>query len=76
MSSPYCILGSYYNEESTSGSSSTKGQLISKRLFGKYLQFSQKTNKKNLTLLLRYLKSNCFHSFFGRIEDTKKTFRN
>ena len=34
MSSPHCVLGSYYNEESTSGSSSTKGQLISKRLFG------------------------------------------
>ena len=23
-----------------------------------------------------YLKSNCFSSFFGRIEDSKKTFRN
>ena len=26
--------------------------------------------------LLWYFKSNCFPSFFGRIEDTKKTFRN
>ena len=25
---------------------------------------------------IRYLKLNCFHSFFGRIENTKKTFRN
>ena len=40
-----------------------------------YLQFSQKTNKKS-TLLLWYFKSNCFCSFLGRFEDTKKTFRN
>ena len=32
--------------------------------------------RKNSTLLLWYLMSNCFRSFFGRIEDTKKTFRN
>ena len=35
-----------------------------------------KTEWKNSTLLLWYLKSNCFRSFFGRIEDTQKTFRN
>ena len=38
------------------------------------LQFSQKTNAKKSTLLLSYLKSICFRSFFGRIEDTWKTF--
>ena len=53
-----------------------KGQLISKFLFGMYLQFSQVTNKKNSTLLLWYLKLISFCSFFGRIEDTKKTLRN
>ena len=31
---------------------------------------------KNSTLLLWYLKSNCVCSFFGRIEDTKKTLWN
>ena len=35
------------------------------------LQFSQKTNENNST----WVKSTFFHSFFGRIEDTKKTFR-
>ena len=47
----------------------TKGQLISKCLFG-YLQFFQK-NKWKL-LLWSYLKLNCFRSFSGRIEDTKE----
>ena len=46
------------------------GQLISKCLFGIFLQFSKKTNKK------WYFKLNSFRSFFGRIENTKKTFRN
>ena len=41
-----------------------------------FLQFSQKTKKKNSTLLPWYLKSNCFCLFFGRIEDTRKTIRN
>ena len=42
-----------------------------------YLQFSQKTNKRKIsTLLLWYLNFNCFCSFFGRIEDNKKTYRN
>ena len=35
-----------------------------------------KSDRKDLTLLLCYLKSNCFRTFFGRIEDTKKAFRN
>ena len=35
-----------------------------------------KNEWKNVTLLLWYLMSNCFGSFFGRYEDTKKTFRN
>ena len=41
-----------------------------------YLKFSQKNEQKKLTLPVWYLKSNCFRSFFGRIEDTKKTFQN
>ena len=36
-----------------------------------HLQFSKKTNEK--IRLYYLLKSNCFRSFFGRIEDTKKT---
>ena len=39
-------------------------------------RFFQKTNKKIRPTYLWYLKLNCFHSFFGRIEDTIKTFRN
>ena len=48
----------------------TKGQLISKCLFGIFN--SPKKRTKNLSLLLWYIKLNCFRSFFGRIEDTKK----
>ena len=33
-------------------------------------------SKIRLYYILWYLKSNCFRSFFGRIEDIKKTFRN
>ena len=39
-----------------------------------YLQFSKKTNKKNLTLLLWYLKSNCFRLFFGELKAPKRHF--
>ena len=52
----------------------TKGQLILKRLF--FIFNSPKKLTKILALLPWYLKSNCFCSFFERIEDTKKTFRN
>ena len=38
-----------------------------------YLQFFQKMNKKNSTLVLGYLKSK-FLVVFGRIEDTKRHF--
>ena len=38
-----------------------------------YLQFSKKNERKNSTLLLWYLKLNCFRLFWGIIEDTKKT---
>ena len=54
---------------------STKGQLISKFLFGIFNSLKIQRKKKS-TLLLWYLKSNYFRSFFGRIEDTKMTFRN
>ena len=50
----------------------TKGQLISKCFFGIFNSPKKRTKKS--TLLLWYLKSNCFRSFFGRIEDSKMTF--
>ena len=34
----------------------------------------KKNERKNSTLLLWYLRSNCFHSFFGRIEETINCF--
>ena len=43
------------------------GQLISKELFG-ILNSPKKTNKKKSTLLLRYLRSNCFRSFLGPVQ--------
>ena len=43
----------------------SKGQLISKWLFG-ILNSPKKMNKKNSTLLLWYLRSTCLRSFFGR----------
>ena len=49
-------------------------QSVERRMSFWYLQFSHKMDKKKSSLLLWYLKSNCFRSFFGRIEDTKKTF--
>ena len=41
-------------------------------------KFTQKTNENFHfpTIILWYFKFNCFHSFFGRIEDTKRTFQN
>ena len=51
-----------------------KVQLILKYLFDFFN--SPKKRTKNSTSLLWYIKSNCVHSFFGRMEDTKKTFRN
>ena len=52
-----------------------KGQLILKCLLIWCLQFSKNERKQ---VDLRYLSSKVefFRSFFGRIEDTKKTFRN
>ena len=49
-----------------------KGHLISKCLYGIFNSPNKRT--KILTLLLWYLKSNCFCSFFWRIEDTKRHF--
>ena len=47
-----------------------KGQLISKCLFGTYLQFSQKMNENNSTSgIITSSKVEFFCSFFGRIED-------
>ena len=53
--------------------SQTKGQLISKCLFG--IINSPKKQQKFRPLQC-YLKLNCFCSFFGRIEDIKRTFQN
>ena len=53
-----------------------KGQLISKCLLGIFNSSKKRTKKVGLATIQWYLKSICFHSFFGRIEDTKKTFRN
>ena len=51
-----------------------KGQLISKGRFG-ILNFSKKRAKKfDLTTMMPQVE--LFRSFFGRIEDTKKTIRN
>ena len=52
-----------------------KGQLTSKCLFGVF-NFSQNTNENKLTWGIIVVKSNFFLSFFGRIEDTKKSFWN
>ena len=45
-----------------------------------YLEFSEcvlpKTSKIFWATVLWYLRSTCFRSFFGRIEDAKKSFRN
>ena len=49
----------------------TKGHLISKCLFA-VSSILPKNERKILTLLLWYLKSNCFRSFFGRIEIHQK----
>ena len=54
----------------------TKGQLISKCPFGIF-NFSQKTNENKSTWgIIRSSKVKMFRSFYGRIEDTKKSFWN
>ena len=52
----------------------TKGQLISKGLFGVFN--SPKKRTKNVCLSRLGQKFEFSNSFFGRIKDTKKTFRN
>ena len=49
----------------------SKGQIISKGLFG-ILNFSQKRTNKFVSVV----KTNLFVCFLGELEDTKKTFRN
>ena len=54
-----------------------KGQLISKCLFGVFNSSKKRTKKfDSTTMVYDTSRSNCFHSFFGRIQNTKKTFRN
>ena len=50
-----------------------KGQLISKCFLVSSI-LPKKEQKILLYYYSMYLKSNCFRSFFGRIEDTKKHF--
>ena len=51
----------------------TKGQIISKRLFG-ILGFFQKTNERIRFFCLTVLKTNLFVCFFGRIRGYQKVF--
>ena len=52
-----------------------KGHLFTKCPFGGVFNSSKMNEKIQLTVIW-YLKSNCFCSFFGRIEDTKRIFWN
>ena len=53
-----------------------KGQLISKCLFGVFNSPIKWSKKIQLEVITIIVKLNFFRSFFGGIEDTKKTFRN
>ena len=53
----------------------SKGQLISKCLFGVF-NFLQKTNENKSTWGIIIVKSNLFVCFLEEIDDLKKTFRN
>ena len=55
--------------------STTKGQLISKCLFGIFNSPKKPTKKFEFTTMVPQVKLFLF-VFWGRIEDTKKTFRN
>ena len=50
-----------------------KGQLISKCLFAIFNSSKNRMKKFDLNTMVP---QDCFHLLFGRIEDTKKTFRN
>ena len=52
---------------------STKSKLISKCLLGVFNSSKKQTKEPNSTMIPQV---NFFRSFFRRIEDTKKTFRN
>ena len=52
----------------------SKGQLISKCLFGIFNSPKKQTEKFDFSTMVPQV--DCFRPFFGRIEDTKKTFRN
>ena len=51
-----------------------KGQLISKFLFGIFNSPKKRTKKLDFNTMVPQVE--LFRSFFGRIEDAKKTFRN
>ena len=78
---PLCKVG-YYPEPSETGGTGGlfsppapfKGQLISKCLFGIFNSPKKRTKKFNFTTMVPQVDFFC--SFFGRIEDTKKAFRN
>ena len=52
---------------------SLKGQLISKDLFGIFNFPKKRTKKIDFITIVPHVK---WFSFFGRLEDIKKTFRN
>ena len=55
----------------------TKGQLISKELFGVFNTFKNRTKKQNKKSPEQYYDTSgqtCFYSLSGRIEDTIKCF--
>ena len=56
--------------------SAAKGQLITKCLFGVFHSPKKCTKTIRIEVCTIVVKLNLFCSFFGRIEDTKKTFRN
>ena len=70
----YWYLSTRIFELLSSSSGLPKGQLILKHLFGIFN--SPPKEQKKTTLLLWYLKSNYIRFLGGRIENTKKTFRN
>ena len=72
MHSNFChLILLMWSRNKISSSNSDKGQLISKCLFGVF-NFFQKSNENKSTSGIIVVKSNCFPSFFGRIEDISK----
>ena len=54
----------------------TASKFVKGHLISKCLQFSKKTEHKKFDLRYHSSKVEFFRSFFGRIDNNKKTFRN